>query len=66
MERQDKFGAFFCLGFVIGVIMSLILIFIISKHTIFYKWGQIDALTGKVKFELVTQPDSTRTWEKIK
>ena len=32
-----------------------------------YREGQIDALTGKVKYELKTNPDSTKTWEyKIK
>lgn len=31
-----------------------------------YRDGQIDALTGNIKYELVTQPDSTRTWEEIK
>ena len=30
-----------------------------------YKQGQIDALTGKVKYELVAQPDSTRIWKSI-
>ena len=31
-----------------------------------YEKGQIDALTGNIKYELLTQPDSTRTWEEIK
>lgn len=32
-----------------------------------YREGQIDALTGKVKYELKTNSDSTKTWEyKIK
>ena len=30
-----------------------------------YKQGQIDALTGKVKYELVEHDDGTRTWEEI-
>lgn len=30
-----------------------------------YKRGQIDALTGVVKYELVSKPDSTKVWEKI-
>lgn len=28
-----------------------------------YKQGQIDAVTGNMKYELVVQPDSTTTWE---
>lgn len=30
-----------------------------------YKQGQIDAMTGKVKYELQTQNDSTRIWVEI-
>ena len=29
------------------------------------KQGQIDALTGKVQYELVTNADRTRTWEYV-
>lgn len=36
---------------------------IITKKT--YKDGQIDALTGQIKYELVTNIDSTRTWKCI-
>ena len=28
-----------------------------------YRQGQIDAVTGCVRYELVVHPDSTRTWE---
>ena len=31
-----------------------------------YKNGQIDALNGNVKYELITNQDSTRIWERIK
>ncbi len=30
-----------------------------------YRQGQIDALTGKVEYELRVNPDSTETWHKI-
>ena len=30
-----------------------------------YRQGQIDALSGTVKYELVVQPDSSRIWEEI-
>lgn len=30
-----------------------------------YKQGQVDALTGKIEYKLVVQPDSTKSWEKI-
>lgn len=35
-------------------------------YDIAYAHGQIDALTGKVKYELVVKPDSTRVWQRIK
>ena len=31
-----------------------------------YRQGQIDALTGTVKYELVSHPDGTKTWESKK
>jgi len=30
-----------------------------------YRQGQIDALTGQVKYELRVNPDSTQTWYEI-
>lgn len=55
-------------GIVIGIVaVSIFFLFVacpLNKETS-YKQGQIDALIGKVKYELVTQPDSTRTWEEI-
>lgn len=31
-----------------------------------YKEGQIDAILGKVKFEIVSQPDKTSIWREKK
>ena len=31
-----------------------------------YRSGQIDALTGNIRYRLVVKPDSTRVWEKGK
>ena len=28
--------------------------------------GRMDVVTGKVKYELVTNPDSTRVWKEVK
>ena len=30
-----------------------------------YKEGQIDAINGKISYQLVTHEDKTQTWEKI-
>lgn len=43
-------------GIVIGASMSM------DTHTKLYKAGQIDALSGKVLFELKQQPDNTVIW----
>ncbi len=57
------------LGAVVGGVITIILLFSFEEDTEFYKngyeKGQIDALTGNVKYELVTQPDSTRVWVEI-
>ena len=34
-------------------------------YSLGFKDGQVKALTGTIKYELVVQQDSTRTWEKI-
>lgn len=47
----------------IAVILFLaLLIFYYSD----YRQGQIDSLTGKIRYELVTKPDSTKVWQEIK
>uniref|UniRef100_A0A6M3IU41 Uncharacterized protein n=1 Tax=viral metagenome TaxID=1070528 RepID=A0A6M3IU41_9ZZZZ len=35
-------------------------------YDIGYKYGQVDSLTGKVKYELVEHLDKTKEWKKIK
>lgn len=51
-------------GFVIGMfIATCIWLMVLSNVTdTSYKEGQIDALTGKIKYELKTNVDSTRVW----
>ena len=56
--------AFFLLGVIIGLILlSYSLILFNMTYIDGYRQGQIDALTGKAKYHLVTLPDSTRVWE---
>lgn len=56
-----KESIMFAVGFVLCVIMFIVK----DPEAIAYKKGQIDALTGKVKFKLITNPDSTKTWVEI-
>ncbi len=54
------------IGVIIGVIIIGILTAILDPIRDSYKQGQVDALTGQIKFELVSNPDSSKTWERIK
>lgn len=52
------FGMILLFGAVVGIPTA--------SHYEAYKSGQVDALTGKVKYELVTESDSTRVWKEIR
>lgn len=49
--------------FMIGIVVTLLIFKYVADP---YKQGQVDALTGNIKYELVTQDDSTRVWKEIK
>jgi uncharacterized membrane protein YGL010W len=58
-------GWSFIIGLFIGMILGVILWgWIFDPIGTGYKQGQVDALTGNIKYELVTQSDSTKIWEK--
>ena len=61
---MDDFDKGVYIGILIASIFWLMMIFlaIVPEQQ---KVGQIDALTGNIKYELVVNPDSTRTWEEI-
>ena len=57
------------LGFIDGVIIFLLLLVIFALGIIFgqigeYKKGQVDAINGNIKYQLVVNPDKTSSWEK--
>ena len=64
MKSTDTFISFMMGMVVMGIIMLLITVFM-DPQLKGYKQGQIDALTGKIKYTLVTNPDSTREWKDI-
>ena len=45
----------------VGIMWGVTLVIDVGARTS-YRQGQIDALTGTVKYELQTQSDSTRVW----
>ncbi len=55
----------FLLGAFLVLVIVLITLTLYPESNKLYKQGQIDALTGKIEYELVVQIDSTRTWERI-
>jgi len=53
--------------FIVGVVVEMfLLVIMMNAKNMTYKDGQIDALTGKIEYHLITNPDSTKTWESIK
>ena len=61
MNGVNSFAA--CVvSFIMGFILACILL--IGDDPKSYKKGQVDCLTGKVKYELITNSDSSKTWQK--
>lgn len=56
------------LGYILFVILFILII--ITNTFLFYdsgyKKGQIDAINGKIEYELIEKENKTKTWEKIK
>jgi hypothetical protein len=52
-------------AFVSGILFVIVLLGMFDAKGIWYKKGQIDALTNQIKYERISHPDSTITWEKI-
>ena len=56
-------GAFFT-GVGVGMALTVGLLTISGDRTQLYKQGQVDALSGNVKFHLVESSDGSRKWER--
>jgi len=59
-DKDDMFCAWILMIFILA---SLSISINQAKYN--YREGQIDALTGNIKYELIIQPDSTRVWVEI-
>jgi hypothetical protein len=55
----------FMSGIIVGVAILFATLSLFYDHTAFYKQGQIDALSGKVAFELKKQPNGSTLWKRI-
>ena len=51
-------------GYVLGIVTAFLMMSLLGEYTKLYKQGQIDALSGKVVFELKKQGDNTVIWER--
>lgn len=60
---MDHFTAI--VGFIFGVMFTLGMFDIFDDYTTSYRMGQIDAMNGKVVFELKTAGDGTTQWMRI-
>lgn len=52
----------FALGMLVGMLFVFILVKTFEDRTFMYKQGQIDALSGNVKFELKVQKNGETIW----
>lgn len=59
---KDNTGIAFVIGLVSGLAILVLTIVFFPQYSVLYKRGQIDALNGKVLFELKQQPDGTTKW----
>jgi len=59
---DDNFVGYVVFGIIIGIIATFMFLGAIDMH---YRDGQIDAMTGKIRYRLVINPDSTRGWESM-
>jgi hypothetical protein len=64
MNSGNDIGLGFFLGFFAGAAVVVGLSMTFYKYTTLYKLGQIDALSGKVVFELKKQDDGSVQWER--
>jgi hypothetical protein len=56
----------FLLGIFIGALSVVYLSDLFLEFTRPYKEGQVDAMNGKIHYELKTMPDGTTQWERKK
>ena len=53
----------FLIGFVTGGLLITIAVTTNIETTLAYKQGQIAAVSGDIRVELIEHPDKTKTWE---
>jgi len=57
---MTKTELMFFIGLFLGILIHMIVDNFILRDP--YKQGQIDAINGIIKYELITQPDKSTVW----
>lgn len=52
------------MGLLIGLIIAIVVTGFYPEYTNLYRQGQIDAISGKILFELEVKPDGSAAWER--
>ena len=52
------------LGIIIGFVVGFLFLCCITIVNLSYKKGQIDAINGTIKYELIKQDNGSSEWEK--
>ena len=58
--RRWGTGILIVMGFIIFIVSLMVSGFLLGT----YRDGQVDALSGRIGYHLVTKPDSSKLWEK--
>ena len=61
MSKADTFW----MGVVMGLFVAFLFATWVTRDWDPYKNGQIDAINGNIKYELVEQADGSTSWERI-
>ena len=61
---MEKLIGSLVIGFLSGILITLVLLNSLTEQTRYYRQGQIDCINGRVTYELKVQPDRTTAWDK--
>jgi len=64
MINTEKLVSSCIVSFIAGIVILMMLFWFTNTSNMYYRQGQIDALTGKINYYLKVNEDSTRTWER--
>jgi hypothetical protein len=66
VQNDCELDALLMVGITMVLCMAFTILVVIGKYKEGYKDGQVDAINGKVKYELKENEDKTTEWVEIK